>query len=653
MERCEILGQDDRLCLAEPPVRRTLRSSVLASVARCLGSRYMPLVLILIAVLVSLPAVREGRLNDDYMQQAILTGPSPLLERLDTKGLAPPGSGKLGPILSDLYIAVAPGRNLESLQAYGALPWWTCEGYRVAFWRPVAALTYWFDYRLWPDSLVSMHLHSLLWFGLLVGLIAALYRRFIDAAPVAGLAALLFVLDDAGYFPTMWLANRNLLVCLSFGVLTILLHDRWRRGRWRPAAVLAPLCLLASVLSAEAGVAAVAYLIAYELTLATGRRTRRLLALTPAAAVIVVWRLIYNALGYGASDGGFYFDPVREPIGYLLAFFRRAPFMLAGQWTTVPPELHSFLPPTSRNLLWLALSVATVLILLVLWRFARSHRRARFWLLGMVLAVIPFCATLPMSRSLLFVALGGFGLIAEFIAGWLADAWDDEGRVTRLQPIYARPRWLWGSARNLFALFVVVHIPLAAAGRILAPHVADRMEQRVARTMDLGPMEGLDGRDLVIVNAPNPASFLYEPFFRAAHDQTLPRALRVLAPGFDAVEVTRQADNVITVRSLADSLFDCQREGERIDFVFFYRFLSDVRGSGHPLRPGDRIRLDRMTAEVLAVDAAGLPRQVAFEFDVPLEDPCLRWLWWNWDEHRYETFTPPAVGQAATLVGPF
>lgn len=653
MERYDISRQDGQVCLVEPSARKVLRFSVLASVARWLGSRYVPVVLVIAAVLVSLPAIRKGRLNDDYMQQAILAGPSPFVERLDAKGLAPPVSGALGPILTDLYIAVAPGRNLEPLQAYGALPWWTYEGYRVAFWRPVAALTYWLDYRLWPDSLVSMHLHSLLWFALLVGLVAVLYRRFIDAAPVAGLAALLFVLDDAAYFPTMWLANRNLLICLSFGVLTILLHDRWRRGGWWPAAVLVPLCLLASVLSAEAGVATVAYLVAYELTLVSGRWRHRLLALMPAAAVIVVWRLLYNALGYGASGGGFYFDPVREPIGYSLAFLRRIPFMLAGQWTTVPPELHSFLPPASRTLLWLALSVATVLILLILWRFVRFHRRARFWLLGMVLAAIPFCATLPMSRSLVFVAIGGFGLIAEFLAGWLADAWDDQGGVTRLQPIYARPRWLWGSARNLFVLFAVVHIPLAAAGRIMAPCVADRMERRVARTMDLGPMEGLDGRDLVIVNAPNPASFLYEPFFRAAHSQTLPRALRVLAPGFDAVEVVRTAANALTVRSVADSLFDCQREGERIDFVFFYRFLSDVRGPGHPLREGDRVRLDRMIAEVLAVDAAGLPRQVAFEFDVPLDDVSLRWLWWNWDEHRYEAFTPPDVGQAVTLVGPF
>lgn len=126
-----------------------------------------------------------------------------------------------------------------------------------------------------------------------------------------------------------------------------------------------------------------------------------------------------------------------------------------------------------------------------------------------------------------------------------------------------------------------------------------------------------------------------------------------MAPGFDEVEVLRPSRNALVVRSVSQSLFDCQRKGERADFVFFYRCLSDVRGPGYPLRAGDRICLDRMTVEVRAVDGTGLPREVAFEFEVPLEDASLRWLWWDWDRRRYRAFTPPAVGATVALVGPF
>ncbi|GEM_PF-201725 len=653
MERRETSGRDSRTRVPGQSRIRAAWTTALACAARALGSQRLPAVLVVAAVAFSLPAVGRGLLNDDYMQRAILVGPSPYVDRLAERGLAPDGSGSLWPILSDLFVAVAPGQNLEALRAYGALPWWTYEGYRVAFWRPVAALTHWLDYRLFPDRPALMHLHSILWFASVVWLVATLYRRFIDAAPVAGLTAVLFVLEDSSFFPTMWIANRNLLICLFFGLLAILSHQRQRQDGWRPGALLSPLCVLLSVLSAEAGIATMAYLFAYEVALRSDRWRNRLAALLPAAGVIVLWRLVYNLLGYGASGGGFYFDPVREPLGYALAFLQRAPFLLAGQWTTIPPELYSFLPPASRTLLWLFLCVLTVVIPLVLWRFVRSHRRARFWLLGMVLAAVPFCATIPMSRSLLFVALGAFGLISEFIAGWLADAWDDSGSFLRVQGVYAGPRWLRASACSLFVMFVLVHLPFAAVARLMAPRVTGQMELRVARTMDLGTMAGLGGQDLVIVNAPNPTSFLYEPFLRACNGQTLPRGLRILAPGFGAVEVARPTVSVLTVRSVSRSLFDCQQEGERLDFVFFYRVLSDVRGPGHPLKAGDRVCLERMTAEVRAVDERGVPVEVAFAFDVPLEDPSLKWLWWDWDKHRYDAFIPPPVGGSVTLVGPF
>lgn len=626
---------------------------MLTCVARSLGSRYLPAVLVVAAILASLPAVGRGLLNDDYMQRAVAVGSSPFVERLAAKGLAPGRSTALAPVLTDLYVAVDPERNLEALRTYGALPWWTYEGYRVAFFRPVAALTHWLDHQFFPDSPALMHVHSILWFATVVWLVAVLYRRFIDVAPVAGLAALLFVLEDGSFFPTMWLANRNLLICLFFGILAVVLHDRWRRDRWRPGVFLTPVCLLLSVLSAEAGIATVAYLFAYEAVLMTGRWRGRALALAPAVGVVVLWRLVYNVLGYGASGGGFYFDPVREPLGYVLACLQRAPFLLAGQWTTIPPELYSFLPPTSKLALWFVLSVLTVLIPLLLWRFLRTHRCSRFWFVGMVLAAVPFCATLPMSRSLLFVAIGAFGLISEFIAGWFADAWDDTGRVTRVRAIYASPTWLRGSARNLCAVFVVVHLPLAAAGRVMAPRVADRMQERVARTMDLGPLKGVEQQDVVVVNPPNPASFLYEPFVRAAEEQTLPRGFRLLVPGFGEVEVARPSANVLIVRSVSQGLFDCQRQGARADFVYFFRYLSDFRGPGHPLNVGDRIVVDRMTAHVLAVDEGGLPQEVAFEFAVPLDDASLKWLWWDWDKRRYRPFAPPPVGETVTLVGPF
>jgi len=615
----------------------------------------MPLILSLVAIAVSLPALRTGFLNDDFMHRSILVGPSTVTDRLAERGLMPENSGRLGRALSHTFVAVHPGENLQPLRDFGALPWWTYEGFRVAFWRPVASFTQWLDYRLFSQSPEMMHLHSILWLAAAMMGVAFLYRRVAsigDSAPsgrfamagpgwLGGLAALMYLLDDNAYFPTLWIANRNLLISLFFGAMTLLAYDRWRRRQWRPGAVVAPACLLVSVLATEGGIATFAYLFAYEAALGHGRVVRRALMLVPSAAVIVLWRLVYNLQGYGASGGGFYFDPVREPFDYALAVLLRGPFFLGGQWTGVPADLHNYLPPGSKTLLWALLAALTILIPVILAPMLRVNRRARFWLVGMYLSALPVCATVPMGRAMLFIAIGAFGVVAEYVGGWLAKE--------RWMPAQG---WMRHVCGTLFVVFLIAHLPLAAAGRLGAPQITSKMYEKMAETQDLGPAGTLGNEDLVVVNAPNPVSFLYDPFQRACEGRPLPRGVRMLAPGFNSVELTRTGPRRLTVRSLSDSLLDCQR-GKRADFAFFYRYLADVRSPAHPLHARDRISLPRMEVEVLAVDGRGFPVEAAFEFETPLEDASLKWLVWDWDDDVYRSWVLPEVGRSVRLMGPF
>jgi len=623
---------------------RSLRDSAAAIPERILpllSSRRWPLALALIGFVASVPAIWVAPLNDDLMQWAMLIGPSPLTQQLSQEGLAPAGAGRLGATLSDLFVAVHPQKNLRSLTEYGALPWWTYEEHQVAFWRPLASLTHWLDYRLFPGAFALMHLHSILWFSGVVLVTASLYRRFIGVGWIAGLAGLLYVLDDSSYFPTMWVANRNLLLSLCFGMLAVIAHDRWRGQGHKSGAVLGPLCLLLSLLSSEAGVATFAYLFAYEMVLQKGPWARRIFSLVPSLAVIVGWRLLYNLQGYGANGGGFYFDPAREPAAYLLALLRRAPFLLVGQWTTMPPELYSFLSPVCRAYVWIILAVLTLLVPLGLLPMLRANRRARFWLAGMCVAAAPFCATIPMGRSLLFVSIGGFALIAEFVAGWL--------RKENWAPRSGASRWLIGA---IAVTFLMLHLPWTAVWRAYAPKVASDVQKRIGRTMVLGSTECLPSDDLVVVNAPNPIAFLYDPYKSAYEGGSLPRAIRMLAPGFGPIEVVRTDARRLVLRSMSESFFDCRR-GKVMDYVFFYRCLSDVRGAGHPFHVGQRISLPRLDVEILAVDERGLPLELAFTFDVPLEDASLKWLYWHWGKKRYRAFDVPAIGETMRLAGPF
>jgi hypothetical protein len=449
----------------------------------------------------------------------------------------------------------------------------------------------------------------------------------------------LYLLSDDNYFPTMWLSNRNLLISLCFGLATLILHDRWRRDRSKVAAVTAPLCLLACVLATEGGVAAWAYLFAYEATLATGRWTRRLRALMPSVAVIVLWRVVYNLQGYGASGGGFYIDPVHEPMAFLAAVAGRIPFLLGGQWTTSPPELYGLLAPGLRTGLWVVLVLVVVVIPLLLWPLLRTHRRLRFWLVGMYTAALPVCATVPMGRALLFVAVGAFALIADAFGLWCQGSTvENSGR---------RTRWL----RLTVVVLLLMHLPLAVGARLLAPEAMSKVHKRLRRTLTTRLFIRLEPhQDVVVVNSPNPASGVHDPFWAVYNDKGLPGAIRMLAPGYGPLELTRTGPRHLVVRSLSRGLFTCP-PGLRIDAALFYRQLSGMRGHDNPMKIGDRIELPRMTVDVLAVDDSGLPSKAAFLFETPLDAPEWRWIFWNWTHRRFEAFRPPPVGQTVCVPG--
>ena len=619
-----------------------IRATVLRRAVPWLESRRLPYVLAGIAVLLSLPALNSGLLTDDYMHRALLTGDSPAVQRLTEVGLAPEGSGRLRSALSDLFVVADPETNLDRFRDYGSLPWWTCDGYRVAHWRPVAALTHWLDYRLFPQAVWLMHLHSVLWFAAVVGVVTLLYRRFIDSAWIAGLAAVLFLLSDDSYFPTAWLANRNLLISLCFGIVTLMAYDRWRREGWKPGGVVVPACLLISVLATEGGIATFAYLFAYEVTLGTGRLPKRILALLPSVAAIVVWRIVYSLQGYGASGGGFYLDPVRQPLDFLAAVARRIPIFLGGQWTTIPSELYGLFGPDARMLLWAVMVPVTVGTPLVLWPLLKANRRARFWLLGMYGAALPICATVPMSRALLFVAVGAFGLIAECLGSWLQ-------APPRLSGSGRPGRWFRGLAMTL----LIAHLPLAAMTRVVAPKAMSRMQKQLKRTLAIGLfIRLLPQHDLVIVNPPNPASLVSDPFWAVYNDKGLPACIRMLVPGYGRLLITRTGPRRLVLRSLSGGFFNAPKEFG-VSPVFFYQYLSDVGRPGRPLEVGTRLSLPPMTLEILAVDERGWPSEMACEFDTALDASSLRWICWNWNRPHFEVFRPPPVGMAVCLPGPF
>jgi len=539
-------------------------------------------------------------------------------------------------------------QQADTLKECGMCPWWTTEDWRVANWRPLDSFTHWLDYRLFPDYPPLMHLHNVLWFAAVIFLLASLYRQLMTPLWLASFAALLYTIDESNYFPAMWIANRNLILALFFCLLTLLLHHRWRRDNSALAGIAAPFALLLSLLSTEAGVATFAYLLAYALILERGSRIQRLVSLAPGLVVIVGWRLIYNTLGYGAAGSGFVIDPGREPLRYAWAVVERAPVLLSGQWGPTAAEMTYFFCDYAAGWYALAGGAFLIVLLFVLVPLLRRNRTALFWGVGMLLCVLPICATLPMNRNLLFVAIGAFGLTAQFIGGMLArESWLPASRFWRV------PAWI------LCVTLIVTHIGVAAAARARAPKMMSFAFKTFYSTINVNPSIDLKDKTLVVVNAPNPLLFMGLPFLRAYWNEPIPRSVRLLAPGFAPLEITRTGEKTMLVTAQKGNLLstDASRRDFKLSFVYFYNhFNSLFRHEDLPFRAGEKIELGDMSVEVTNIDTDGQPTQALFHFAASLDDPALCWLQWTWKKNglgSYSTFEVPGVGERAYVQGPF
>ena len=513
-------------------------------------------------------------------------------------------------------------QTIYTLKDVGTIPWLALENYKISFWRPLASYTHHLDHRLWPDSPVAMHVHSLLWLAVVVALVALLYRRLIRPLWAAGLATLLYAVDDAHGHAIGWIANRNSLIATVFGVACIIVFDRWRRDGWRPGVVLAPLLLALGLASGELAAGALAYLIAHAMFLDRAPVSRRVLALTPCLVVTAAWLVVYRQLGHGTHGSGLYIHPLSEPGAYLRETLWRLPALLSGLFAAPPADEWNYFAPETRRY---ALGGFAAGLALVGWLLAPLFKRspsARFWAAGLVVSLLPACATFPSDRLLFFGGLGAMALVATLVAGFVEKA-----------------PWVEASKRRVAA--GVVAVASLGVHAVLAPA---RLPTRV-RTMETvggavdaaskSALEGQAGPDqlLVLVNAPSfyvGSLMVGVPLSRG---EPVPRHTRVLFGGHAEVAVTRLDAQTLLLRSDRGFLTD------PLDRVY--------RGRNHPLEPGNGLMLTATLAIVREVTADGSPRAVSFQFRAPLEDRGIRFMKWN--AGRYEPFEPPPIGQSVVL----
>jgi hypothetical protein len=572
---------------------------------RLLHHPSLPLIAALLAAVLALPSLFVGYQIDDFAHQMVIR--------------------ELGPMEQSPYWGLftfldGDQERTRWLRDQGVMPWHAPLDLKVRLLRPVSAATHVLDDAVARDAPMFAHAQSMAWGALLVGLVALLFRRIEGRGAVAGLAALLYAVDEARAWPVAWLANRNALITGVFGVAVLLLFDRWRRDGWRPGAFLAPLVLAVGLFAGEAAIATTAWLFAYVLFLDDGPLRQRLARLMPYAVVVVAWRAAYSALGYGVANSGLYLDPMASPGAYLTALMWRVPALLADQLVSFPSMITAFLMPgalgvtiVAATALLVALGAATLPIL-------RRSPHLGFWATGMLLSLLPVCATFPWNRLLTFVAIGGAPLIAIFLGhalGWNAADGPPTGRWTRVVA--------WA--------LVVLHLGLAplflTLGTYLPKLAGDVTFRSCADAAPKGPE--VPQQTFVYLNA-NDLCAGYTAFIRAVEGDPVPRRVFMLSSALYDVELVGIDERTVDLH-VPDGLNSSP---------------ADTLLRATPMPVGETVELPDVTIEVLSHNEAGYPDNVRARFKVPLRDSSLVWI--RSRPPLGEVFVPPAPGE--TLFAP-
>ncbi len=164
-----------------------------------------------------------------------------------------------GPLLaaSVAAVAAAPSLCLPLLSddwghlagAAEGLFWQTPYGY----FRPLCAVTYWIEWRIWGSAPVAYHLGSLILAAATAALVVVLIRRYTDDAVLAGAAGLLFALHPYHSENVAWIAARSDLLSALLLLWAALAYDRWR-DTLRQLPVLPLMLYEAALLSKESAV---------------------------------------------------------------------------------------------------------------------------------------------------------------------------------------------------------------------------------------------------------------------------------------------------------------------------------------------------------------------------------------------------------------
>ena len=549
-----------------------------------LCSRYLPLWLGALGALLCLPAVGIGFHLDDLTHRHLFSD-LPLADDLRRAYQSPFG------------IANGSPESIQWQIEQGYAPWWTKRDLLLSMWRPISTWTHGLDARWFFDSPALMHLHSLAWWFVALVCVTLCYRQIWGRTNLAGFAALLYALDHTHGFAVGWIANRNALLSTAFAVAALWAQYRTQRSAWYR--LVSPLCLLAALLSGEAALAVMGYMVGHAVWIAPGSLRKRFGLVAPHLILVVGWRIVYRVLGRGAHGSGLYIDPGQEPFTFLLAVLERLPVLLLGALGLPPAEAYVFADPWLQVLLWcLGLGLLVVFGALI-WPLVRADRQARVWAFGALTGLVPMCSTHPHNRLLYLVGLGLMGLLAQLVHGYLEGA-----------PFTLRPAFPW--APRLTRLLVGFRLWMSP---VLLPAMACSVAFTTPIQRGLNAMVAQDawaGETLVVLHAQDYFQVKLLPTAYALAGAKPPAQIVALSFGKGPMLARRLGPRTLELEWPRGLLAD------PLDAL--YRDPRDLMPVGYT------VQVEGVRIQVTGLLSDGRVRQARVEFDRPLDSAGMHWV---------------------------
>jgi hypothetical protein len=576
-------------------------------IERALGTRRALAIVIALSIAVAATSIAIGFLTDDHGFRAVLRSDNPH-----------------APAPYDLFRFVPGDPAGNQLRIHtGRLPWWAAPDLRIHFLRPLTALAFAADDRLFGGDPLGYHVVSLAWYAALLIAAAALFRRLLPAA-AATLAVAVLGLSAAHVDAYAWISARHVAIAGALAAAALALQASRRRG---PAAVVLAVALAAS----EAALAAVPLWIALALADRTRTWRRRWLACAPAVGLAALYLAIYAALGCGTRGSGGYHDPAADPLGFLALAAVRVPLLLGDAALGIPAELAHVVAEWKLALL----GAAAVGLVALAWKLTSpaaptgpaSHPRADaaapapdrapsgpiLWLAaGGIAGTVVGAAAFPAGRVLVIPDLAFAAVIGLVLHRGLAAGWP--GRI-------------------LAGLLAIVHLGIAPLQTVRG---VDRLAERArateaiaARIAELAPPSGR----VFLVAASDPMVFLYPRAILADQSPGAVRCWSVLSAARSAHRLTRTGERSLALDALDRPLLDGS-------------FDTLYRSNDRPFAIGDTIEQCGATIRVAAL-RAGRPARLEITLRRSLDDPELGWLVWR--AHRLERLAMPRVGEVVEL----